>query len=202
MHWPVILHDPDAFGLRIGLPHFAVKADQGAGGDFANQGRDHLARKRVQGRHDAGHGIVTRFPFSMGRVTTSSFVVVAHAGLPFDAALIQVEQHFSSLALFDPLTQDGDPCELLLVMRVGAVDVAPASLRVNIHPLEDALYPSGGSRLPVGQAGEQVAKPPSTSLKAQFVRVAAHQVQQRFFGAALVPMHRGKKRACALVLCD
>lgn len=82
------------------------------------------------------------------------------------------------------------------------MDEAAASFPVDLHALEQTLDARFARDVPCWQRVQDIRQAPSTALQAQFMRVTAHQMQQFLFRPCFVLVHRGKKRAYALVLRD
>jgi hypothetical protein len=73
---------------------------------------------------------------------------------------------------------------------------------VNADALQELAHPTLGFQIEPLTVLNQVRQPPAALRHATGARISPHHMQERVFGRLHISVPRGKKRACARVLCE
>lgn len=124
------------------------------------------------------------------------------SGLPIIGHLIEVERHYPPLRRASLGEIEGNLRHFRQIVRIRAVDVVTAPFVADAQQLQDLVDRGQAEPLhPVDDPMDSFERPAGVG-DTELLGITPHDVQESVLGRILRGMLRGKKRACARVLCE
>ncbi len=197
MHWPVIHHDIDPLGLRVGRTQILEKLYQRGKRDLAGPPRDHPASPVLEGRDHPCQGIATVAP-ACARLLVAAVldcIGLCQGGLLLNRDLIKVDQHHLSGSLPRQHAKGLHIRQFGVIVQVGTMDVAARALPGDMQSFEQLMHATVSAQPQPGTGGAQAPQAPASAYLAIRAGGAIDGLAQFLGGCLSGRVARGKKPA-------